>query len=93
MWAVAVHDDLTVWAADSKGNTHVIDARMGLVMKRFRSPHAPRHAHLTASPPQHPRLRGLSDLLTSDEGVQVAPRRRRAGACDGWARRLLLCRC
>jgi len=54
VWAVAVHDDLTVWAADSKGNTHVIDARMGLVMKRFRSPHAPGHAHLRASPPQHP---------------------------------------
>ena len=60
VWAVAVHDDLTVWAADSKGNTHVIDARMGLVMKRFRSPTphptagAPHSIRTTASAPQRP---------------------------------------
>lgn len=39
VWAVAVHADLTVWAADSKGNSTVIDARMGLVVKRFMSHH------------------------------------------------------
>jgi len=39
IWAVAVHADMTVWAADSKGNTHVIDAKMGLVVKRFVSHH------------------------------------------------------
>ena len=51
VWAVAVHDDLTVWAADSKGNTHVIDARMGLVMKRFRSPTP--HGRRTSQLPHH----------------------------------------
>lgn len=39
VWAVAVHSDMTVWAADSKGNTHVIDAKMGLVVKRFVAHH------------------------------------------------------
>lgn len=39
LWAVAAHSDMTVWAADSKGNTHVIDARMGLVVKRFVAHH------------------------------------------------------
>jgi WD40 repeat protein len=39
LWAVAAHADMTVWAADSKGNTHVIDARMGLVVKRFVAHH------------------------------------------------------
>lgn len=39
VWAVAVHADMTVWAADSKGNTHVIDGKMGLVVKRFVSHH------------------------------------------------------
>ena len=28
-----------MWAADSKGNTHVIDARMGLAVKRFVAHH------------------------------------------------------
>ena len=39
VWSLAVQDETTVWAADSKGNTHVIDARMGLAVKRFVAHH------------------------------------------------------
>lgn len=39
VWAVCVLPDLTVFASDSKGRTHVIDGKMGMVEKSFVAHH------------------------------------------------------
>jgi WD40 repeat protein len=72
LWAVAAHADMTVWAADSKGNTHVIDARMGLVVKRFVAHHGSDVLALATH--------GLNDCFSAGVDGRVVHYRRVSGA-------------
>jgi len=77
VWAVAVHADMTVWAADSKGNTHVIDARMGLVVKRFVSHHGSDVLTLATH--------GLNDCFSGGVDGRVVHYRRVKGTTEAGA--------
>ena len=72
LWAVAAHADMTVWAADSKGNTHVIDGRMGLVVKRFVAHHGSDVLALATH--------GLNDCFSAGVDGRVVHYRRVSGA-------------